>query len=89
MNIRLSWLLEKLTPQEQAELESFGMFMLLRRRLQKLQVCTDDISTEELVRVVMDSGGFDWLDAPEEDVYSIEDGRAARWPDPVYTRSTC
>lgn len=82
MNSRLSWLLEKLTPQEQAELEAFAIFVLVRRRLQKLQVRTDDISTEELVRLVMDSGGFDWLDAPEEDVYTIEDGRAARWPDP-------
>jgi hypothetical protein len=82
MNSRLSRLLEKLTPQEQAELETFAMFVLARRRLQKLQVRTDDISTEELMRLVMDSGGFDWLDAPEEDVYSTEDGRAARWPDP-------
>lgn len=82
MNNRLARLLEKLTPQEQAELETFAMFVLVRRRLQKLQVRIDDISTEELVRLAMDSGGFDWLDAPEEDVYSIEDGRAARWPDP-------
>jgi hypothetical protein len=80
--MRLSRLLEKLTPQEQAEVEVIAMFVLARRRLQKLQVRTDDVSTEELVRLVMDCGGFDWLDAPEEDVYSIGDGRAARWPDP-------
>jgi hypothetical protein len=82
MNSRLYRLLEKLTPEEQAEVEVIAMFVLVRRRLQKLQVRTDDISTEELARLVMDSRGSDWLDAPEEDVYSIEDGRAARWPDP-------
>jgi hypothetical protein len=82
MNSRLSRLLEKLTLEEQAEVEVIAMFVLVRRRLQKLPVRTDEISTEELVRLVMDSRGFDWLDDPEEDVYAIEDGRAARWPDP-------
>jgi hypothetical protein len=41
---------------------------------------SDDISIEELMQLVEDSGSFDWLDAPEEDVYFIEDGKAVQWP---------
>jgi hypothetical protein len=80
MNNRLSKLLEKLTPEEQAEVETFTMFVIARRNLQKLKILTDDISTEELTQLVMDSGSFDWLDAPEEDIYSIEDGKPVQWP---------
>jgi len=80
MNTKLSRLLEKLTPEEQAEVETFTMFLLARRSLHKLRVTTDDISTPELMQLVSDSGGFDWLDAPGEDVYSIKDGKAVRWP---------
>jgi hypothetical protein len=80
MNNRLSKLLEKLTPEEQAEGETFTMFVIARRNLQKLKILTDDISTEELTQLVMDSGSFDWLDAPEEDIYSIEDGKPVQWP---------
>ena len=80
MNNRLSKLLEKLTPEEQAEVETFTMFVIARRNLRKLKILTDDISTEELTQLVMDSGSFDWLDAPEEDIYSIEDGKPVQWP---------
>jgi hypothetical protein len=80
MSNKLSRLLEKLTPEEQAEVGTFAMFLLARRSLHKLRVTTDDISTTELMQLVTDSGGFDWLDAPEEDVYSIKDGKAVRWP---------
>jgi hypothetical protein len=31
----------------------------------------------ELITV---SGSFAWLDAKEEDIYSIEDGEAVQWP---------
>lgn len=41
---------------------------------------TDDIPTEELIRLIMKSGAFDWLNAEEEDVYSREDGKEVRWP---------
>lgn len=80
MNNRLSKLLEKLTPEEQAEVETFTMFVIARRNLRKLKILTDDISTEELTQLVMDSGSFDWLDAPEEDIYSIEDCKPVQWP---------
>jgi hypothetical protein len=80
MNSRLSRLLEKLSSEEQAEVGTFAMFVIARRNLQTLQMLTDDVSTEELTKLVMDSGSFDWLDSPEEDVYSIEDGKAMQWP---------
>jgi len=80
MTKRFLQLLEEMTPQEQAEVECFAAFVITRRKLQKPQVLTDDIPTRELMRLVEDSGGFDWLDAEEEDVYSLEHGDEAEWP---------
>ncbi|MCK4399076.1 MAG: hypothetical protein KAV25_08800 [Methanophagales archaeon] len=54
-------------------------FMITRRKLQNLSVLTDDVPTQELMQLVMESRSFDWLDAKEEDVYSIEDGKAVKW----------
>ncbi len=70
MKAGLSKLLQSLTLAEQAEVETFAAFLLARRKLKKVQVSTDDMSTEELLQLVTDAGGFEWLDAPEEDVYS-------------------
>jgi hypothetical protein len=78
MNTRLSKLLEKLTPAEQAEVATFAAFLLARRNREKLQLLTDEASAGELVQLAADSGSFDWLDAPEEDVYSLEDGRPVK-----------
>jgi hypothetical protein len=80
MNTRLSKLLEKLTPAEQAEVETFAAFLLARRSREQLQLLTDEASAQELAQLAADSGSFDWLDAPEEDVYSLEDGQEVRWP---------
>ena len=80
MDRKLSHLLDTLTPEEQAEVATFAMFIVARRNLPRFQMMTDDISTQELTRLVEDSGGFDWLAAPEEDIYSVEDGSAVRWP---------
>ncbi|NAT10382.1 hypothetical protein C4E22_02350 [ANME-1 cluster archaeon AG-394-G06] len=62
-----------MTPQERAEVETVAAFVIARRKLRNLSVLTDDIPTQELMQLVMESGSFDWLDAKEEDVYSIED----------------
>jgi hypothetical protein len=70
---KLSQLLENMTPQERAEVETFAAFVIARRQLHTLSVLTDDIPTQELMQLVTESGSFDWLDAKEEDVYSIED----------------
>jgi len=70
---RLSQLLETMTPQERAEVETVAAFVIARRKLRNLSVLTDDIPTQELMQLVTESGSFDWLDAKEEDVYSIED----------------
>ena len=79
MSERLYKILENMAPQERAEVETFAAFVIARRKLQKPRVLTDDISTQELMQLVTESGGFDWLDAKEEDVYSIEDGEAVKW----------
>ena len=76
---RLSQLLENMAPQERAEVETFAAFVITRRKLQHLSVLTDDIPTQELMQLVMESGSFDWLDSKEEDVYSIEDGEGVKW----------
>ncbi len=81
MSHQLTRLLAAMTPQEQAEIESFAAFLLARRQLQKLHLATDDVPVEELVSLVAASGSFDWLGS-EEDVYSIEDGEPVRWATP-------
>ena len=75
MKAGLSKLLKSLTPAEQAEVETFATFLLARRRLKKHRVFTDDVSTEELLQLVTDAGGFEWLDAPGEDLYSVGEPR--------------
>lgn len=76
---RLYKILENMTTQERAEVETFAAFVIARRKLQKPRILTDDISSQELMQLVTESGSFDWLDAKEEDVYSIEDGEAVKW----------
>jgi hypothetical protein len=61
-------------------METFAAFLLARRSREKLQLLTDEVSSEELAQLAADSGSFDWLDAPEEDVYSLKDGQAVQWP---------
>jgi len=70
-----------LTFEEKKELETFAAFLLARRNLPKPQLMTDDISTKELMSLVMAGGSFDWLDDPREDVYSEKDGEEIEWPD--------
>ncbi|MEW6659692.1 MAG: hypothetical protein AB1424_13630 [Thermodesulfobacteriota bacterium] len=80
MSQRIERLLENLTPQEQAELEVFAAFLIARRTLGHPQVLIDEISAEELLELVMQSGSFDWLADPREDGYSLIDGDAVTWP---------
>lgn len=79
MTNRFLQLYEKMTPQEQLEVESFVIFVITRRKFRKRQLLTDDISTKELMRLVENSGSFDWLDSEFENVYTIEDGEAVQW----------
>lgn len=80
MTQRLAELIDILTSQEQMEVETFATFLLARRKIGKPTILTDDISSEELMHLVMESGSFDWLNAEEEDVYSLEDGEEVQWP---------
>jgi hypothetical protein len=82
MSPRLTRLLDEMTPQERAEVEVFAAFILIRRHLQQPQLLTNDISVQELTELVVASRSFDWLNADEEDIYSIEDGEAVQWPSP-------
>ena len=79
MNHRFAQLLKRLTPEEEEEVENFTATVLARRDFQALPIQTDDISPEELIQLATDSGSFDWLDAPEEDIYSLTDGKAVQW----------
>ena len=72
-------LLKKMTPEEQAEVETFAAFVLTRRKSKKQKILTNDIPTQELMSLVEDASGFDWLASDEEDVYSMEDGEAVAW----------
>jgi hypothetical protein len=82
MSPKLMQLLEEMTPQERAEVEAFATFIIVRRHLQQPQLLTDDISVQELTELVAASGSFDWLNAEEEDIYSLADGEAVQWPNP-------
>ena len=80
MNDRLIQLLQRLTPEEEAEVETLAAAIVARRDSQNPQLQSDDISRFGRVGPIgVDSGGFDWLEASEEDVYSLSDGRAVQW----------
>lgn len=53
-------LLDKMTDQERTEIEAFAAFILMRRKLQRTQVLTDDIAVQELMELVLHGGGFDY-----------------------------
>ena len=78
---RLPQLLKELTPQEQAQVETFAAFILARRKLQQPQLLTNDPSVQELTELVASAGSFGWLEE-EEDIYSPDDGEAVHWPSP-------
>ena len=61
MNDRLIQLLQRLTPEEEAEVETLAAAIVARRDSENPQLQSDDISPEELAQLVVDSGGFDWL----------------------------
>jgi hypothetical protein len=82
MSQKLSQLLAEMTPQERTEVEAFAAFILVRRHLQQPQLLTEDISVQELTELVAAAGSFDWLNAEEEDIYSLADGEAVQWPSP-------
>lgn len=80
MTKKLNEIIDRMTPGEQTEVETFALFLLARRKLRKYKLQSDDISIQELVRLVEASGSFDWLAAGEENAYSITDGESVEWP---------
>jgi len=77
---RLHEMWQALSYDEKNEVETFTAFLLTRRSLKQHQLVTDDISTRELMRLVMAGGSFGWLDDPREDVYSNQEGEEIEWP---------
>jgi antitoxin HicB len=49
MGDNLQVYIEKLTPQEQAELETFAAFLIARRSLRHPEILTDEITMAELM----------------------------------------
>jgi hypothetical protein len=82
MSSKLMQLLEVMTPQERAEVEAFAAFVMVRRHIQQPQLLSDNISVQELTELVAAAGSFNWLNAEEEDIYSVEDGESVQWPSP-------
>ena len=76
---RLNDLLRRMTPQECEQVETFAEF-LLERRPGRRTLLNDDISIQEMTKIVAESRSFYWLKAEGEDVYSIQDGEEVRWP---------
>ena len=82
MSPRLTQFLAAMTPQEQTEVEAFVVLLIVRRQLQQPQLFPDDISVQALTALVAASGSFDWLNAEDEDIYSLADGEHVQWPSP-------
>ena len=80
MSSKLDRILAQMTRSEQAQVEAFAAFIVVRRQLQRARLVSDDIPAGELTALVAASGSFDWLDADEEDVYSVDDGESVQWP---------
>ncbi len=80
MTKKLAELFDQMTAEEQAEIETFALFLISRRKLQRQKLLTDDISIRELMQLIENAGSFDWLASEEEDVYSLKDGEAVKWP---------
>ncbi|WP_449243774.1 hypothetical protein [Desulfobacca acetoxidans] len=71
--------LNKLTPQEKAELETFAAFLIARRGLRSSAILADEIPMAELMALAMQSFSFDWLADADEDIYGPTDGGEATW----------
>jgi hypothetical protein len=80
MTDKLQQLLERLTPQEQGELEAFAAFLLTRRSLAHHILLTGDMAIPELMELVMRGGAFDWLEDEGQNGYTLMDGEAPAWP---------
>lgn len=78
MTKNFTQLFDKMTPQEQAEIESFTVFLIARRKI-KQKLLTDEISIEELMQLIEDGGSFDWLKSDAQNVYSVKDGEPVKW----------
>ncbi len=79
MTDKLAHLIDQMTVEEQAELETFAAFLLVRRNWREPELLTEEISSVDLARLAQVGGAFDWL-ADEPDMYSLEEGDDVEWP---------
>ncbi|MBN2422900.1 hypothetical protein JXB41_06750 [Candidatus Woesearchaeota archaeon] len=79
MNKHLSSLINKITPNEEKEVENFINYLIIRRKINKYEILHDDISSDELTKIISESGSFDWLNSDKEDIYSSNDGVPVQW----------
>jgi len=79
MSTLLSERINYLSESEISELEKFTEFLLFRRSSENNKSIDDDIPTTEIAKLISLSEGFNWLEAPEEDIYSLNDGVPVQW----------
>jgi hypothetical protein len=79
MSDLLSKQISYLDNSEIIQLEHFAEFLLFKRTNNISQSEIDDIPTSELTGLISKSDVFDWLDSPDEDIYSSDDGVPAKW----------
>jgi hypothetical protein len=79
MQTLLSERINYLSESEITELEKYTEFLLFRRSFKNNKSIYDDIPTKEITKLISLSEGFNWLDTPEEDVYSQNDGVPPQW----------
>ena len=75
----LSERIQHLDNSEISELEEFAEFLIFKHSYNNKEAFTDDIPTNEITKLISGSESFDWLDSPEENVYSPTDGVPAQW----------
>ena len=75
-------LLSNLTPREQNLLMQVAELLVARRENKESNssYSADDVSVKELLLLTTYGDTWKWLDNPEEDVYSLNDGDDAVWP---------
>ena len=79
MNKRLASLINKISLDEQKEVEIFVNYLLLKRNIEKHHISLDDITTGELTELIDNSNSFVWLSNTSEDIYTYNDGEQVQW----------
>ena len=52
----------------------------LRKGVRRTAAKVNDTATAELLSLAASSAAHKWLDDPAEDIYTLHDGKPAKWP---------